>query len=107
MDRMPFECGMTPAARAWNVHSWFVSQSILAHRLPDGCNVIRLEFDRTHAYGSEMDGIAVPIILRSGEAAAWLTAKIDTGAPHCLFERGLGEILGLDIESGERSFSLL
>ena len=73
-------------------------------RLPDGYNVIRVDFDRTHTYGSEADGIAVPIILRSGSASAWLTAKIDTGASHCLFERGQGEILGLDIESGERKF---
>ena len=96
--------GMTPAARAWSVHSWFVSRLISARRLPDGSDVIRLEFDRTHTYGSEVDGIAVPIILRSGDASAWLTAKIDTGASHCLFERGQGEILGLDIESGERKF---
>ena len=73
-------------------------------RLPDGYDVIRIDFDRTHTYGSEVDGIAVPIILRSGYASAWLTAKIDTGASHCLFERGQGEILGLDIESGERKF---
>ena len=66
--------------------------------------MIRLEFDQTHAYGSEPEGIAVPIILRSGSAAAWLTAKVDTGASNCLFERGQGEILGLDIESGERKF---
>lgn len=63
-----------------------------------------LKFDRTHNYGSEVDGISVPIILRSGDATAWLTGKIDTGASHCLFERGQGEILGLDIPSGERKF---
>lgn len=63
-----------------------------------------LKFDRTHDYGSEVDGIAVPIGLRSGEETAWLTAKIDTGASHCLFERGQGEILGLEIEAGERKF---
>ena len=101
---MPFECGMTPAVRAWSVHSWFVSQSILVRRPPDGSDLIRLEFDQTHAYGSRVDGIAVPIVLRAGNSAAWLTAKVDTGASHCLFERGQGEILGLDIESGERKF---
>ena len=79
-----------------------MSRQTLANPLPDGSDVIRLEFDRTHSYGSEVDGIAVPIILRSGNASAWLTAKVDTGASHCLFERGQGEILGLDIESGER-----
>ena len=103
-DQMRFRCGTTPAATAWNVHSWFVSLWILAHPPPDGSDVIRLEFDLTHSYGSEVDGIAVPIILRSGNAAAWLTAKIDTGASHCLFERGQGEILDLNIESGERKF---
>ena len=104
MAGMPFSCETRLAAKAWNVHSWFVSRPILAHRPPDGSEVIRLAFDRTHAYGSEVDGIAVPIILRSGNATAWRTAKIDTGASHCLFERGQGEILGLDIESGERKF---
>jgi hypothetical protein len=66
--------------------------------------VFELKFDRTHIYSSEVDGISVPIVLRSGSATAWLTAKIDTGASHCLFERGQGEILGLDVESGERKF---
>lgn len=101
---MQFECGTMPGIRAYSVHLWCVSPPISASRLPDGCDVFELKFDRTHTYGSEVDGIAVPITLRSGDEAAWLTAKIDTGASHCLFERGQGEILGLDIESGERKY---
>jgi hypothetical protein len=31
-----------------------------------------------------------------------LTAKIDTGADYCLFERAFGERLGLDVESGPK-----
>ena len=66
--------------------------------------MFELTFDRTHNYGAELDGISVAIVLRSGSSTAWLTAKIDTGASHCLFERGQGEILGLDVEAGERKY---
>lgn len=30
-------------------------------------------------------------------------AKLDTGASFCIFERAYGEILGLNIEDGERT----
>ena len=33
-----------------------------------------------------------------------LIACIDTGASHCLFTREHGELLGFDIEAGERKF---
>ena len=68
-----------------------------------GSEVFHLEFDQRHSYQSTAaDTISVPVVLRSGSSAAWLTAKIDTGASHCLFERGHGEIIGLDIEAGDR-----
>ena len=47
------------------------------------------------------NGIPVPIVLRSGSERADLFAYIDTGASDCLFARGQGELLGLNIESGE------
>lgn len=62
-----------------------------------------LTFDETHDY-SRSDpraGIAVPVTLSAGGAAAHLTASVDTGASFCIFERGYGELLGLDIEAGE------
>jgi hypothetical protein len=38
-----------------------------------------------------------------GEAVVEVTAKVDTGAEFCLFERSLGEELGLAIDSGMES----
>jgi hypothetical protein len=59
-------------------------------------------FQAHHNYGNEPLGIAVPIELGYGRSIVRLTAKVDTGAEFCLFERGLGEALGIDVESGER-----
>ncbi len=42
------------------------------------------------------------VILRYGENDFQCEAKIDTGAQYCLFSREIGEILGIDIESGIR-----
>ncbi len=42
----------------------------------------------------------MPIILRVGQAQVNLMAKLDTGASCCIFEREVGEDLGLEIESG-------
>ena len=93
-----------PLAGASHVHLWFAFPWILAAPRLVGSEVFRLEFDRAHSYGSQTDGITLPIVLRSGRASAWLTAKVDTGASHCLFERGEGELLGLNIETGDRKF---
>lgn len=46
------------------------------------------------------DGITVSVRLSTGHAAVDLTASVDTGASYCIFERGHGELLGLDIEAG-------
>ena len=43
----------------------------------------------------------MPIVLKSGDETVDLLATIDTGASNCLFEREHGEMLNLDIESGE------
>lgn len=45
-------------------------------------------------------GITVPICLIRGDVVVEVVAKIDTGAEFCLFERSLGEYLGLEVESG-------
>jgi hypothetical protein len=47
-------------------------------------------------------GISIPIILSTGRLSVTLSAKIDTGAHFCIFERGYGEALGIDIDSGEQ-----
>jgi hypothetical protein len=59
-----------------------------------------LEFDTTHHYKGNQDGIAVPITFSIGRESVELVAKLDTGAAYCIFERKYGEMLGLDVESG-------
>ena len=39
--------------------------------------------------------------LRTGQHTAQLLAFVDTGAGHCMFERAIGVMLGLEIEAGE------
>ena len=63
----------------------------------------RLEFSRVHSYPSTLDGISVPVVLKCGDDAVHPLGYLDTGASHCLFERRHGELLGLDIESGDRT----
>lgn len=61
-----------------------------------------LTFEQLFEYDDSEVGITVPITLQSGNDTVDLAAKIDTGSTYCIFERGYGEILGLDIESGDR-----
>ena len=61
---------------------------------------VSLDFDITHYYAEAVDGINVPITLCVGTQSVELLAKLDTGAPHCIFERRYGEMLKLDVESG-------
>ena len=46
------------------------------------------------------DGITLPVALSTGRDSVNLTASVDTGASSCIFERGYGEALGLDVEKG-------
>ena len=41
------------------------------------------------------------VILSSGAESVKLPAYVDTGASHCLFERGHAEVLNLDVEAGD------
>lgn len=61
----------------------------------------RLEFSHVHSYPSRVEGITLPLVLRSAEETVDLLAHVDTGASNCLFEREHGEMLNLDIESGD------
>jgi hypothetical protein len=62
--------------------------------------VHQLDFEKLHAYGSDKEGIEVPITLRVGQSTASFPAQLDTGAAFCVFERGYAETLGLEVESG-------
>lgn len=62
----------------------------------------RLEFSQVHRYSSTADGIAMRVALRRADEVADLVAYLDTGAANCLFERKYGEMLRLEIETGDR-----
>lgn|SRR5262245_53675360 len=59
-----------------------------------------LTFESQHSYDAAEMGISVPIILTLGQSRIDLLAKLDTGATFCVFEREVGEGLGLEIEQG-------
>ena len=61
-----------------------------------------LIFGEMHNYSasSPSDGVTLPVALSTGPNSVQLTASVDTGASFCIFERGYGEALGLDIEAG-------
>lgn len=59
-------------------------------------------FDRRVEYDAAADGIDLPLVLSSDKRRIQLLAKLDTGATHCVFARSIGEVLGFEIEQGER-----
>jgi hypothetical protein len=61
-----------------------------------------LIFDIKKIYNSIEEGITIPAILIFGENIASFQAKVDPGAQVCLFQREIGEQLGIDIENGPR-----
>jgi predicted aspartyl protease len=61
-----------------------------------------LDFSHIHSYSSNSKGISLPIVLRSNGTGVDVLAIVDTGASNCLFQRAHGEVLGLEIEAGER-----
>jgi hypothetical protein len=60
----------------------------------------QLEFDKLLLYDSGKSGITVPVLLQVGNQVISIDAKLDTGSSHCIFQRFVGERLGLNIESG-------
>lgn len=59
-----------------------------------------MTFDVLHEYDAGDSGITVPVELIIGMNSTKADAKLDSGAGCCIFRRGLGEMLGLDIENG-------
>lgn len=59
-----------------------------------------LRFLTRFEYDTLETGITIPVILRVGEIVVQADARVDTGAQVCLFQRELGESLGLPIEQG-------
>ena len=56
----------------------------------------QIEFTSVHSYGSEREGISVPVILKAGENSVRVAESIDTGATFCIFRNELADALGLD-----------
>ena len=54
-------------------------------------------FDIQKIYNSIEEGITIPAILLFGENTVYFQAKIDTGAQVCLFQREVGEQLGIHL----------
>ena len=59
-----------------------------------------LTFSSLHSYDPSESGVSVPVKLRSGGRLVAFTAKLDTGASFCIFQRTYGEALGFDTERG-------
>lgn len=59
-----------------------------------------LTFEKLLNYDPGKPGISLPVELRIGSEVVVVDAKIDTGASVCIFERSVGERLGLEIEAG-------
>lgn len=61
-----------------------------------------LNFTQRFQYDSLESGITLETILRFGNKEFQGKAKVDTGAQYCLFAREIGELLGIEVESGIR-----
>lgn len=61
-----------------------------------------LSFEKLINYDSGKAGITLEVKLRLNQNSTIVEAKVDTGSTHCIFERKHGEILGFEIEAGER-----
>ncbi len=60
-----------------------------------------LSFEKLIFYNSGEPGISIRVEVRIGSDSVVVDAKVDTGAALCIFERRLGERLGIEIESGD------
>ena len=61
-----------------------------------------LSFNDVYNYDLSHPDITLPVVLAVSDRVQRTIAKVDTGATACIFERGHGEALGLDIETGLR-----
>ncbi len=63
-----------------------------------------LPFSVLHPYPSPEIGISLPVKLIAGQNPVEFWANLDTGASYCIFQRGYGESLGLNIERGREQW---
>lgn len=62
----------------------------------------QLRFSELYQYDLSESSISIPVTLGYSKRQTTVDAKLDTGASYCIFQRFLGEDLGLNIESGYR-----
>lgn len=62
----------------------------------------QLRFRLKYEYDAQQPGVTIPLMLRFDDGRVPCDARLDTGAQICLFQRELGELLGLNIEAGHR-----
>ena len=62
--------------------------------------VHQLTFEKLAEYDAGKLGITVEASLKLNQESVIFEAKIDTGSTNCIFERQIGEQLGLKIEEG-------
>jgi hypothetical protein len=60
----------------------------------------QLSFRSRVQYEDQEPGVTMRVVLHAGDEDFECMARIDTGAAACLFQREVGESLGLDIEAG-------
>lgn len=59
-----------------------------------------IEFSAIYDYDTLQTGITLPVLLKYNSLTIDFEAKLDTSSSHCVFARGYGENLGLEIENG-------
>ena len=65
-----------------------------------------ISFEKVYEYDTLKSGITVIVEMTYAKETRRISAKIDTGAENCIFERKHGERLGVEIESGrEQTFN--
>ena len=74
----------------------------MIRRSPAGEPVTTLAFSYSHDYRHSGAGIEIPIRMwERPERKVQLSAKVETGAEFCVFERAFAERLGIEVEKGE------
>lgn len=69
--------------------------------MPAGKAVTNLSFAFDYDYRDSKHGITIPIRMWiRPEHPVQLSAKVDTGAEYCIFQRAYAEQLGIEVESG-------
>jgi hypothetical protein len=62
--------------------------------------MLQLEFEYFTTYDAGKPGIDLDVSIQLTGSRVDFVAKLDTGSSRCIFERALGEELGLNVESG-------